>query len=271
MEKSKIKTILVLGVNADIGFNIASFFKNDGYNVIGTYIILDRKKKKNLEELKINLIKLDVTNQKSQINFIKVIKKKKIKWDVFFSSVGTSLPISRFFSSSFTKWENSININFIGQLKALHSIYPFKRENKTCSIVFLAGGGTNNPMRCYSAYCVSKIALIKMCELIDDEYLDLKPFIIGPGFVKTKTHYETLNAGLKAEKNFKRVKEFMESKSQGTKFEDIYKCIRWGMSKSKKVISGRNFSVVHDDWNSKSLELSLKNDTNMYKLRRYKN
>ena len=189
----------------------------------------------------------------------------------FFSSIGTSLPINRFFFESFENCENSIKVNFIGQLNALHSLYKFKRVKKTCSVIFLAGGGTNNPMRCYSAYCVSNIALIKMCELIDDEYKDLKSFIIGPGFVKTKTHFETLGAGKKAEKNFQRVKKFMNSESQGTKFEDIYKCIKWGVSKSKKIISGRNFSVVHDNWGSKSLEIKLKDDINMYKLRRFKN
>ena len=50
----------------------------------------------------------------------------------------------------------------------------------------MAGGGTNNPFTNYSAYCVSKIALIKMCELIDDEYKNLNVFIIGPGLLKPK-------------------------------------------------------------------------------------
>ncbi len=52
----------------------------------------------------------------------------------------------------------------------------------------MAGGGTNNPFTNYSAYCVAKIALIKMTELLDDEEKKLNIFIIGPGFVRTRIH-----------------------------------------------------------------------------------
>ena len=41
-----------------------------------------------------------------------------------------------------------------------------------------------------------------MCELIDDENKNLNCFIVGPGFTKTKTHFETIKAGKKQEKIF---------------------------------------------------------------------
>jgi NAD(P)-dependent dehydrogenase (short-subunit alcohol dehydrogenase family) len=132
----------------------------------------------------------------------------------------------------------------------------------------MAGGGTNSAMLNYSAYCVSKIGLIKMCELLDAEYEDLKIQIIGPGFVRTKTHYETLKAKQMAGSNYERVKEFMDSGEQGTSFEDIYRCLKWIDSSEKKVTSGRNFSVVHDSWGNEVLEAELTKNLDMYKLRR---
>jgi len=161
-------------------------------------------------------------------------------------------------------------VNFISQLEVIHFLYKLRSGNKN-SIILLAGGGTNNPFTNYSAYCVSKIALIKMCELIDDEYKNLNTFIIGPGFTKTKTHLETIKAGKKAGKNYLRVKKFLKSSNQGTSFKKIYECILWGIKESRKVTGGRNFSVVHDKWGTNRLKTNLLNDTGKYKLRRFKN
>lgn len=260
-----MKTIVILGINADIGSNLANLFINNGYKVIGTY-----RKKKPANIPKANIYKCDITKKKDIKKFVATLKKKNIKWDVIFSSVGTSEPISKFFDVNFDIWRKSVNVNFISQLEVIHSLYKLRSGNKN-SIILLAGGGTNNPFTNYSAYCVSKIALIKMCELIDDEYKSLNTFIIGPGFTKTKTHLETIKAGKKAGKNYLRVKKFLKSSNQGTSFKKIYECILWGIKESRKVTGGRNFSVVHDKWGTNRLKTNLLNDTDKYKLRRFKN
>jgi len=189
---------------------------------------------------------------------------------LLFSSVGTTEPIDRFFNLNFKKWEKSLDVNMISQLKAIHMLHPLRDKKKICNIALLAGGGTNNPFRYYSAYCLSKIALIKMCELIYDENKDLNIFIIGPGFTKTKGHLETLKAGAKAGKHYYTVKKFWESGNQGTSFKKIFDCINWCIKAGPKSVSGRNISVVHDKWGTKKLIENLEKFHDMYKLRRYK-
>ena len=130
---------------------------------------------------------------------------------------------------------------------------------------------TNPTFNNYSAYTVSKIGLIKFCELLSSEYEDVKIRIVGPGFVKTKTHCETLEAGEAAGNNLKRVRDFMNSEDQGTKFEEIYNCLKWFDQEEKDVVSGRNYSVVNDQWGNERLKTQLIADKNMYKLRRSKN
>lgn len=265
-----MKNVIILGINADIGRNIAKYFLKDNFSVIGTY----RKKKPilndfaNLKNLK--LIKCDINTKKDIHKISSYLKHNKIKWDILFSSIGTTVPIGNFFKLNFNDWKKSINTNFLSQLEVLHKIYPHKNKFKS-NVVYLAGGGTNNPFTNYSAYCVAKIGLIKMCELIDDEDKYLNIFIIGPGFTKTKTHLETIQAGKLAGKNLNKVKNFLNSKNPGTSFQKIYECARWGISSGKKIVSGRNFSVVHDKWANDNLKKRLIMDKNMYKLRRYKN
>jgi short-subunit dehydrogenase len=262
-----MKNVFVLGANADIGKKISEFFLEKNYKVLGTY---HKKKPKFLGNKNIELIKCDITKTKSINKLFLNLKKKKFKWDIFFSSVGSSEPIGNFFSTNFSHWKYSANLNFISQLEVLHKIFYLRNKKKINNVIFLAGGGTNNPFTNYSAYCVSKIALIKMCELLDDENKNLNIFIIGPGFTKTKTHFETIKAGKKSGRNFHVVKKFLKS-NKGTSFKDIFDCIIWGISSGKKTISGRNFSVVHDNWRKSILKKKLLKDKNMYKLRRFKN
>jgi len=264
--------VLIVGVNADIGFNICKFYLNNNVNIVGLY----RNKKPDVSKLmnkkNLQLIKFDITKDSNLSKLKNLLKKKSFKWDVIFSSVGTSEPIGKFFKLNFNDWEKSFNINMLSQLKIIHKLYDLRNKKKICSIAFLAGGGTNGPMKNYSAYCASKITLIKMCELIHDENRDLNIFILGPGFTRTKTHLQTLKAGpSKAGKNYFRVKKFWNSSKQGSSFKNIFDCLNWCIKIGPNIIGGKNISIVHDKWGTINLRDKLKKNFNMYKLRRYKN
>lgn len=265
------KNAVILGVSADIGGYICRRYLGDGYNVLGTY----RKFSETVDELSqlkgLTLIQCDLNNNKDIKNLEEILDRKQYAWSTLFSSVGTSEPIGRFFDLDFEDWEKSVYTNSLGQLRAIHALYKYRFKKAVSNIVLLAGGGTNNPFRCYSAYCMSKIMLIKMCELLDDENPDLNVFIVGPGFVRTKTHLETIKAGKHAENNYERVKNFWESGNVGTPMEKIYSCIRWLEREGRKVAGGRNFSVAHDEWGNEELRNELLKDLNMYKLRRSNN
>lgn len=264
--------IIILGVSADIGQNICRLYQRDGAKVLGTYR-KDFAAREELENLNgVTLFQCDLTHKQDVAALARFVEDSGYAWNTLFSSVGTSEPIGRFFDLDFDDWAQSVDVNMVSQLRAVHALYPLRDATKIANIALLAGGGTNNPFRCYSAYCVAKIGLIKMCELIDDEADDVNIFILGPGFVKTKTHYETLKAGTRAEGNLARVEQFMASSADnGTSFEDIYQCLEWSSRQGRDVVGGRNLSVVHDAWGSDELAAELKADKNMYKLRRNRN
>ncbi len=270
MDKKR-KCVIVLGASSDIGAYVCRRYLEDGFRVLGTYRHFS-KQVKALESAKgMMLLSCDVEKEKDIGRLVGFIKKNKFVWDTFFSAVGTTEPIGRFFELPFKKWEKTVHVNALGQLRLLHALHPYRAQQKTVDVVFLAGGGTNNPFRCYSAYCLGKIMLIKMCELLDDENTHLKVFIIGPGFVRTKTHQETLRAGKAAEGNYQKVQKWLQDKNAGTPMEDIYACIRWAQKQERRVVGGRNFSVVHDLWGEEELTRQLARDGDMYKLRRSKN
>ena len=265
------KTIFILGISSDIGIALAKRYAGNGFTIIGTY-----RSAKLLPELKnirnCHLFFCDISDKESIRKFIGKYKKLDLSWDIFISCVGSQQPIGEFFDCDFEEWSDSIHVNVIEQLKMLHMVHRFRARKGTATVVFFAGGGTNNPVPLYSAYTASKIMLMKMCELLDNENKDMNIFIVGPGWVKTKIHRETLEQGKTIGKNYYKTKNFMES-GTGTSMDDIYSCIDWLTTKGKNVSGGRNFSIVYDHWRNGGITLArqLRNDPDKFKLRRFKN
>jgi hypothetical protein len=48
----------------------------------------------------------------------------------------------------------------------------------------------------------------------------------------------------------------------------VVECCDWVISSPRDVVSGRNFSLVYDEWPSPKLDAALRADNDMYKLRR---
>ncbi len=242
-----------------------------GWHIFGTY----RTESKAVEELKsigANLVTCDLRNKNSLEAACADLRRLCPRWDALVLCPGTQEPVDLFIESKFDEWDNSIKINFTNQLRIVHELLPNRSQNNKTSpcVLLFAGGGTNNATVNYSAYTISKIALIKMCELLDAEIPDTRFVTIGPGWVKTKIHESTLKAGSQAGANYQRTLKKLES-NECTPMEYVLDCCDWLIDSPREVISGKNFSVVFDAWNTDELVKMLKEDKDMYKLRRYGN
>lgn len=261
-------TAFVLAASADIGLGLSERLIEDGWRVVGTGRRSDR-----LEALQgrpeFEYLPCDLNERSSIDALVGAYGKLDRPWDLFVSAAGTMEPIGPFFALDFDRWEESVTVNATAQLRVLHGIWPQRRQDAIVDAMFMAGGGTNNPFTNYSAYCVSKIALIKMCELLDDEELDLNVFIIGPGFVNTRIHQETLRAGAAAGLGEAKTREFM--RIPGTSLDDIYAHMRWCMAQGRETCGGRNFSTVHDSWRNGGAALGnrLRSHPDAFRLRRF--
>ena len=270
MNNKKPKCI-VISASSDIGLAICKHWVAKGWQVYGTY----RTKSKSLKELGdlgVSLVHCDLKNKKSIKDACENMRKLCKKWDILFICSGTLEPIGPFLTSDFDKWEDAITINLTSQLRIVHELAVNRNINnklEPCVLLF-SGGGVNSATLNYSAYTVSKIALIKMSELLDAEIPDTRFFIAGPGWVKTKIHEETLSAGELAGGNYKITKSKLSS-NECTSLDKILSCCDWLVNSSKQIAGGRNFSVVHDCWGSQDLSQELLKNTDMYKLRRLNN
>ena len=271
------KSIIIFSITSDIGLNVAKFYYKKNFKVYGTY-----RKKDSLNNLKKHLpgsffYKCDGYDPRSIDLATEEILNEIDSWDLLISCPCTTLPIEKFADSNMDQWESSFYLNSLSQLRFLNKLLKKRRKSNKKDfpmVLFFAGGGTNSPVDSFSAYTSAKIHLIKMIEFLAFEDRTTKYCIIGPGWTNTKTHLETLNNCKKNSKKFNEVKLFLENPENGTKFEDINKCIDWLYKKDLDLVTGRNFSVVHDPWQGQSehkLSEILKNDPNFFKLRRIGN
>lgn len=268
-----METVFITGIGSDIGHYLAERYMDEGYRVYGTHRsplpvdFLARLLGQGGESFY-----CDCAVRQSVNDLIYLMQKKNIGWDIFISSVGTMEPIGKFMDIDFDTWERSIYVNAFSQLRIFQGIYPLR--NKEPMLAFFAGGGTNNAFANYSAYCISKILLIKMTELLDDEITDINVVIAGPGMIGTKIHEETLASKDAAGANYKKTISFLntETGKDAYRLEQIYKFFCWARRQGRPVVGGRNFSIVHDAWEeNESLREALCSDRDMYKLRRNRN
>jgi NAD(P)-dependent dehydrogenase (short-subunit alcohol dehydrogenase family) len=265
-----MRSVIVLGIGSDIGRELAMRFAADGWTVSGTF-----HTRSGLDRLPagVRLIPCDLSSPHSVAAALDAFRRDGPNWDVLIVAAGTEEPIGAFWECEPDAWDENIRINALAPLRLVRGLYPIRNTSGTPSAVFFSGTGTNGAAPAYSAYCVSKIFLIKMCELLDAESPDTSFFIIGPGIVRTKIHEQTLRAGKRSGANYERVVDFLDSANQGTSYDEVYSCLLWCVGAGKSVIGGRNISLVHDSWRDGGTGLAnvLKGDSNLYKLRRFGN
>jgi len=260
------QSIFILSVSSDIGEELALRYLEKGCRVAGTY---RRSAPEQLQRAGIPMLRCDVAEPGCGGAIRAFLEETRFRWDLFISAVGQLTPIGKFLETGFAEWETSVNTNSVGQLRVLHAIWPCASTGMKHA-VFFAGGGTNNPFPNYSAYCLGKVALIKMCELLDDEIPELNPFILGTGWVRTKIHRQTIDAGTDAGRSFELTSRFLKEKPPATEFSEIFEMIEWCVEHGKAVAGGRNFSIVHDPWRNGGVSLAgeLHSDPDKYRLRR---
>ena len=271
VKMSQTRQGIIVSATSDIGLDLSRHFLQKQFKLVGTFRTLSSQLKK-LENQFLALIHSDLSDSRSVDECIQKIKHINFAWDFVILCPGTMEPIGKFGSCNIDDWEKSIRINLLSQLRFVHGILPLKQSqsNFLPTVIFFAGGGTNSAPVNFSAYTLSKIALIKAVEILDAEHNDVCFTILGPGWVKTKIHSETIRAGDASGGACRETTRRFES-GEFTPMWQVTDCCDWLLQSSKSVVGGRNFSVVYDPWTDDNLVKVLRENPDMYKLRRYGN
>ena len=265
------KTVVVTGAGRGIGEAVAQAFARAGAHLVlfartGTEV---ERAAEEAEKHGVQALALagDVSRCADVERLAAVAVKKFSRIDVLINAAGVYGPIGPLFENDMQEWARAIEINLLGTVFCLRAVLPHMVTQREGVVVNFSGGGAVAPFPRFSAYGVSKAAVVRLTETVAEE---VKPFgvrvnAIAPGAVNTRLLEQVLAAGECAGAEFY-AKSLAQKSSGGTPPERAAELAVFLASPAAEGVTGRLISAVWDDW--KSLPAQQLNGSALFTLRR---
>jgi NAD(P)-dependent dehydrogenase (short-subunit alcohol dehydrogenase family) len=189
------KVALVTGSSSGIGFETALILARNGYHTYASMRNIKKSQKimeiANNENLSLQIVELDVNNDKSVKDAIDKIISEKNRIDVLVNNAGYGLfgPLEEL---TLEQIRAQFETNFFGVIRVIQNALPTMRKQKDSSsdrsyIVNISSVGGRMSVPILSAYNSSKFALEGLSESLSYELdpFDIRVVLIEPGFIKT--------------------------------------------------------------------------------------
>ena len=252
---------LIVGHDSELGKLIGAHLRGSGWKVFGTT--------RRPDLVSDTMYFLDALDTQSIHSGIDAFLDTSQDWDLVVLAIGILTPVGNVTSVDFREWRESIEVNFINQIFTIKTLIekssPLVIKNR--KILTFAGSGTNSAPKNYSAYTLSKIALIKATEILAVEYPNFTFLSLGTGWMKSPIHQQTLEAGDLAGDAFYETNRRLESDDFGDPVK-LLNFIDWFLDCNDTEISGRNIALQGDDWEDQGFVEKLTWSEDSFKLRR---
>jgi short-subunit dehydrogenase len=184
------KVAVVTGSSTGIGYETALTLARNGFYTYATMRNLEgdsEEKVTNIsksENLPLQVIKLDVNNDKSVIDAIDRIIQEKKRIDVTINNAGYAL-VGAFEETSKDDIIAQFETNFFGAIRVMQAVIPIMRKQRSGKIVNITSMGGRIAIPLDSIYHATKFALEGLSESIQYELepFGIKVILIEPGAV----------------------------------------------------------------------------------------
>ena len=184
------KVVIVTGSSSGMGFETSLILARNGFYTYATMRKLEGEGSKHLaditksENLPLQIIRLDVNDDKSVKDAINTIVKEKDRIDVVVNNAGYDL-MGALEETSMEEIKGQFETNLFGAIRVLQAVIPIMRKQKAGTIVNITslGGRVSFPLN--SAYRATKFAFEGLSESIQYELepFGIKIIVIEPGGV----------------------------------------------------------------------------------------
>ncbi len=275
MVVKKKLNIIIFGASGQIGEFFLNKFFQEKHNLL--LFIKDNKKINNLKKKykskkfqKVIFEKLDIKKEKD-------IKKKffKTKYfikrtDLIINTIGIQGEINNFFKIDLKKFNDTFTVNFIAQVYFLRNIYYYIKKSKNLLIILFSGGGVTSLRENFSPYTLSKIALVKLVEILSKEFNNKRIRInaVSPGIINSKMIKQVMrNKSRVNNVEIKKIKK--EIRLSDRSLKKLYELILFLLYGKGNKISGKIISSRWDKynkWNRSLIKKIIQSD--IFNLRR---
>lgn len=160
----------------------------------------------------------------------------------------------------------SLEENLFGIMECVQALAPLLDRAPDPSIVLLSGGGATAPLPRYAAYSIAKVATVRLVETLALEEPGWRVNAVAPGFVATRIHDATRDAGPEAAGGM-----YADTERQGATAappELAAELIAFLVGPEAAGITGRLVSAVWDPWRDEEGRRVLREHPTFGRLRR---
>jgi NAD(P)-dependent dehydrogenase (short-subunit alcohol dehydrogenase family) len=182
------------------------------------------------------------------------------------TAAGILGPIGRLEDVDASELAETIAVNLIGTMLALRYGLPRLRASGGRAVTF-SGGGATSPLPHYDAYAVSKAAVVRLTENVAAGG-DVEVNCVAPGFVATRMHDGTLQAGPEAAGSDYYEHTRAQLALGGVPATESAQLVCFLLSDAAAGISGRLISAQWDPWREAAFLQRLRAEPALGTLRR---
>lgn len=249
------KVALITGAGRGIGAVVATLFAGAGAS-----LSLCSRTNSELEKTaaqcrgsggEVMVFAADVSDGKRVHDLMDETRRRLGGIDVLVNAAGCYGPIGPFAECDPDQWRRAFEVNVMGTFHTCRAALPSMIARRRGKIINFSGGGATSPLPNFSAYGVSKTAVVRLTETIAEE---VKAFgidvnAIAPGLVDTRLQDEILKARERAGPLYERIMNLRRSGEGGVPPEKAAELALFLASASSDGLTGKLISAPYDPWN----------------------
>jgi NAD(P)-dependent dehydrogenase (short-subunit alcohol dehydrogenase family) len=187
---NKKKVVMVTGSSSGIGFETSLLLAKKGFVTYATMRNLAKSNKiielKQKEKLPLEVLKLDVTDDKSVKDAIGKVANEQGRIDVLVNNAGYGL-VGPLEELSIEEFKEQFETNVFGVIRVTQLVLPIMRKQRNGTIVNISSIAGRIGFPLTPAYVSSKFALEGLSESVsyELEQFGIKVILVEPGVIKT--------------------------------------------------------------------------------------
>lgn len=250
------KVAVITGGGRGIGAAIATAFAREG-----TRVVLAARTRRELEQVRemvrshggaAESVTADVSRPDDVARVMDTARRVFGNIDILVNAAGIYGPIGPLWEADIQRWIDALHVNLVGTFLCCRAAVPDMLRRRWGRIINLSGGGATAPLPAFSAYGVSKAAVVRLTETLAEEVRDAGITVnaIAPGAVDTRLQDEVLSAGSRAGPLADRIRRLRETGEGGVPPELAAELAVFLAGEDAGGLTGKLVAAPYDDWRS---------------------
>lgn len=262
--------IVLTGASSGVGAALTKALAADGHQLHVCARRIERLREVTQDGALAHFCACDVGDEEQVRAFITEVAGRTDRLHGVITCAGGFGAIGPMLETDSEEWWDTLRTNVFGAyLMAKHSSALLGRGSR---IINFAGGGAFSTFPNYSAYAVSKSAVVRMTENLAEELAEKGVLVnaVAPGFVLTEIHDATLKAGRHKAGDAHFTQTMTKRDGGAVPIEVPVNLVRWLLSDRAAGLTGKTISASFDPWGTPEFEdaISRINGSDLYSMRR---